>query len=54
MTPEQLMTLCREGIHSSSIGVRVNVVSILGITGSVLAKDDGTLDTLKVNSLFIA
>lgn len=53
MTPEQLMTLCREGIHSSSIGVRVNVVSILGITGSVLAKEDGTLETLKTIGCFL-
>ena len=52
MTPEQLMTLCRAGILSSSIGVRVNVVSILGITGSVLAKENGTLETLKVNNYF--
>lgn len=28
--------------------MRVNVVSILGITGSVLAKEDGTLEILKV------
>jgi len=48
MTPNQLMTLCTAGIHSSNTGVRVNVVSILGITGSVLAKEDGTLETLKV------
>lgn len=48
MTPDQLMILCTAGIHSSNVGVRVNVVSILGITGSVLAKEDGTLDTLKV------
>lgn len=48
MTPDQLMTLCTAGAHSSNVGVRVNVVSILGITGSVLAKEDGTLDTLKV------
>ncbi|XP_021567485.1 HEAT repeat-containing protein 3 isoform X1 [Carlito syrichta] len=47
MTPEQLMTLCRASVHSSHVGVRVNVVSILGITGSVLAKEDGTLETLK-------
>ncbi|XP_005079235.1 HEAT repeat-containing protein 3 isoform X1 [Mesocricetus auratus] len=53
MTPEQLMTLCRAGIHSSSIGVRVNVVSILGITGSVLAKEDGTLETLKTIGCFL-
>ncbi|XP_055408347.1 HEAT repeat-containing protein 3 [Bubalus kerabau] len=47
MTPDQLMTLCTAGVRSSNVGVRVNVVSILGITGSVLAKEDGTLDTLK-------
>ena len=27
------------------------MVSILGITGSVLAKEDGTLDTLKVKTI---
>uniref|UniRef100_A0A2K6GIL0 HEAT repeat containing 3 n=1 Tax=Propithecus coquereli TaxID=379532 RepID=A0A2K6GIL0_PROCO len=48
LTPDQLMTLCKAGIHSSNVGVRVNVVSILGITGSILAKEDGTLETLKV------
>lgn len=48
MTPDQLMALCRAGIQSGSVGVRVNVVSILGITGSVLAKEDGALETLKV------
>ncbi|XP_045675003.1 HEAT repeat-containing protein 3 [Phyllostomus hastatus] len=47
MTPDQLMALCRAGLQSASVGVRVNVVSILGITGSVLAKGDGTLETLK-------
>ena len=41
MTPDQLMTLCTAGVRSSNVGVRVNVVSILGITGSVLAKEDG-------------
>ncbi|XP_062032572.1 HEAT repeat-containing protein 3 isoform X2 [Lepus europaeus] len=53
MTPEQLMTLCRAGVHSSNTGVRVNVVSILGITGSVLAKEDGTLETLKTIGCFL-
>ncbi|XP_053770706.1 HEAT repeat-containing protein 3 [Desmodus rotundus] len=47
MTPAQLMTLCRAGLQSANVGIRVNVVSILGITGSVLAKEDGTLETLK-------
>lgn len=48
MTPEQLMTLCEAGIHSGHVGVRVNVVSILGIAGSVLAKVEDTAETLKV------
>ncbi|XP_004601024.2 HEAT repeat-containing protein 3 [Sorex araneus] len=53
MTPDQLMTLCKAGIYSSNVGVRVNVVSILGITGSVLAKEDGTLETLKTIGCFL-
>ncbi|KAM6176257.1 HEAT repeat-containing protein 3 [Erethizon dorsatum] len=53
MTPDQLMSLCKAGIHSSNIGVRVNVVSILGITGSVLAKEDGTIETLKTIGCFL-
>ncbi|CAK6436578.1 unnamed protein product [Pipistrellus nathusii] len=53
MTPDQLMTLCRAGIQSGSVGVRVNVVSILGITGSVLAKEDGALETLKAIGCFL-
>uniref|UniRef100_A0A8C6XT63 HEAT repeat containing 3 n=1 Tax=Naja naja TaxID=35670 RepID=A0A8C6XT63_NAJNA len=47
MTPEQLMTLCDTGIQSTNISVRINVVSILGIAGSVLAKVEGTTETLK-------
>ncbi|XP_070254342.1 HEAT repeat-containing protein 3 isoform X2 [Myotis yumanensis] len=53
MTPDQLMTLCRAGIQSGSVGVRVNVVSILGITGSVLAKEDGALESLKTIGCFL-
>lgn len=53
MTPDQLMTLCKVGICSSNISVRVNVVSILGITGSVLAKEEGTLETLKTIGSFL-
>lgn len=48
MTPEQLLALCEAGIQSSNAGVRVNVVSILGISGSVLAKGQDTAETLKV------
>ncbi|XP_054426293.1 HEAT repeat-containing protein 3 [Pteronotus mesoamericanus] len=53
LTPDQLMTLCRAGVQSASVGVRVNVVSILGIMGSVLAKEDGTLETLKTIGCFL-
>lgn len=53
MTPDQLMSLCSAGIQSSNIGVRVNVVSILGTTGSVLAKEDGALETLKTIGRFL-
>lgn len=48
MTPEQLLALCEASIHSSNASVRVNVVSILGISGSVLAKVQDTAETLKV------
>lgn len=53
ITPNQLMSLCKAGIHSSNVGVRVNVISILGITGSVLAKENGTLETLKTIGCFL-
>ncbi|XP_066493781.1 HEAT repeat-containing protein 3 [Tiliqua scincoides] len=53
MTPEQLMTLCEAGIHSSHAGVRVNVVSILGIAGSVLAKLEDSSETLKMIGKFL-
>lgn len=45
------MTLCEASIHSTNVSIRVNVVSILGITGSVLAKVEATAETLKVKSL---
>lgn len=48
MTPDQLLALCEAGIQSSNASVRVNVVSILGISGSVLAKGQDTAETLKV------
>ncbi|XP_026531747.1 HEAT repeat-containing protein 3 [Notechis scutatus] len=47
MNPEQLMSLCDTGIQSTNISVRINVVSILGIAGSVLAKVEGITETLK-------
>ncbi|NXA45631.1 HEAT3 protein, partial [Nothocercus julius] len=53
MTPEQLIALCEAGIHSSNSSVRVNVVSILGISGSVLAKSENTAETLKMIGKFL-
>ncbi|NWI98274.1 HEAT3 protein, partial [Crypturellus undulatus] len=53
MTPEQLIALCEAAIHSSNSSVRVNVVSILGISGSVLAKSENTAETLKMIGKFL-
>ncbi|XP_061450038.1 HEAT repeat-containing protein 3 [Rhineura floridana] len=53
MSPEQLMTLCEAGIHSCNVSIRVNVVSILGIAGSVLAKLEDTVQTLKMIGKFL-
>ncbi|NXA06565.1 HEAT3 protein, partial [Sapayoa aenigma] len=53
MTPEQLLALCEAGIHSSNASVRVNVVSILGISGSVLAKGQDTAETLQMIGKFL-
>ncbi|XP_054856495.1 HEAT repeat-containing protein 3 [Eublepharis macularius] len=52
-TPEQLMTLCEAGIQSNNVGVRINVVSILGIAGSVLSKLEDTVETLKLIGKFL-
>nr|XP_033788444.1 HEAT repeat-containing protein 3-like [Geotrypetes seraphini] len=53
MTPEQLMNLCEAGIRSSNISFKVNAVDILGITGSVLAKEAGTVKTIKMIGKFL-
>ncbi|NXW00925.1 HEAT3 protein, partial [Fregetta grallaria] len=53
ITPEQLLALCEAGIRSSNASVRVNVVSILGISGSVLAKGQDTAGTLKMIGKFL-
>uniref|UniRef100_A0A8C9MMD6 HEAT repeat containing 3 n=1 Tax=Serinus canaria TaxID=9135 RepID=A0A8C9MMD6_SERCA len=53
MTPEQLLALCEAGIQSSNASVRVNMVSILGISGSVLAKGQDTAETLKMIGKFL-
>ncbi|XP_072790302.1 HEAT repeat-containing protein 3 isoform X2 [Taeniopygia guttata] len=53
MTPEQLLALCEAGIQSSNTSVRVNMVSILGISGSVLAKGQDAAETLKMIGKFL-
>eukprot|EP00079_Xenopus_tropicalis_P023952 XP_012816463.1 PREDICTED: HEAT repeat-containing protein 3 isoform X1 [Xenopus tropicalis] len=50
MMPEQIMSLCEVCVQSKNTSARVNAVSILGITGSVLAKTENTSDTLKVTA----
>ncbi|XP_053721738.1 HEAT repeat-containing protein 3 [Synchiropus splendidus] len=48
ISPQQLMSLCEAASHSNIITVRVNGVAILGITGSTLAKEKGTAETLQM------
>ncbi len=55
MTPQQLMSLSEAATRCEVVSVRVNAVAILGITGSTLAKEKGTAETLQVSffSLFL-
>lgn len=48
LTPEQVMTFAEACVQSSNASTRVNAVSIIGVTGSVLAKRDNTAETLKL------
>ncbi|KAM6942707.1 HEAT repeat-containing protein 3 [Xenentodon cancila] len=48
MTPQQLMSLSEAAARCDVISVRVNAVAILGITGSTLAKEKGTAETLQM------
>nr|XP_046270313.1 HEAT repeat-containing protein 3 [Scatophagus argus] len=48
MTPQQLMSLSEAGTRCEIVSVRVNAVAILGITGSTLAKEKGTAETLQM------
>lgn len=49
MTPQQLMSLSETATRCDVVSVRVNAVAILGITGSTLAKEKGTAETLQVS-----
>ncbi|XP_015236184.1 PREDICTED: HEAT repeat-containing protein 3 [Cyprinodon variegatus] len=48
MTPQQLMSLSEAATCCDIVSVRVNAVAILGITGSTLAKEKGTAQTLQM------
>lgn len=48
MTPQQLMSLSEAASHCDVVSVRVNAVAILGITGSMLAREKGTAESIKV------
>lgn len=48
MSPQQLMSLSEAATRCNVVSVRVNALAILGITGSTLAKETGTADTLQV------
>ncbi|KAM9410577.1 HEAT repeat-containing protein 3 [Pholidichthys leucotaenia] len=48
MTPQQLMSLSEAATRCDVVSVRVNAVAILGITGSTLAKETETAETLQM------
>ncbi|XP_073762434.1 HEAT repeat-containing protein 3 isoform X1 [Danio rerio] len=48
MTPHQLMGFCEAATSCDLVSVKVNALAILGITGSSLAKDKNTADTLQL------
>ncbi|XP_063045644.1 HEAT repeat-containing protein 3 [Engraulis encrasicolus] len=48
MSPEQLMSVCEAATRCDVMSVRVNALAILGITGSTLAKQTGTANTLQM------
>lgn len=48
ITPNQLMSFCEAATSCELVSVRVNALAILGITGSSLAKEKNTADTLQL------
>ncbi|KAL7833679.1 hypothetical protein AOLI_G00286390 [Acnodon oligacanthus] len=48
MSPQQLMSVCEAATQCDLVSVRVNALAILGITGSTLAKEKGSADTLQL------
>ncbi|XP_018421244.1 PREDICTED: HEAT repeat-containing protein 3 [Nanorana parkeri] len=53
MTPEQVMSFGEGCVSSNNSSTRVNAVSIMGITGSVLAKSGNTSEKLKLIGIFL-
>ncbi|XP_067905514.1 HEAT repeat-containing protein 3 isoform X4 [Heterodontus francisci] len=53
MSAEQLMILCEAGTQCENTSARVNVVAVMGISGSALAKGDNTSETLKMMGNFL-
>ncbi|KAJ7994915.1 hypothetical protein DPEC_G00254460 [Dallia pectoralis] len=47
-TPQQLISLSEAATRCDMVSVRVNALAILGITGSTLAKEKGTAETIKM------
>lgn len=48
MTPQQLLSLSEAATRCDVVSVRVNAVAVLGITGSMLAKERGTAETIQI------
>ncbi|XP_028812320.1 HEAT repeat-containing protein 3 isoform X2 [Denticeps clupeoides] len=48
MSPQQLMSLCEAATRCDVLSVRVNALAILGITGSTLAKQPDSAETLQM------
>ncbi|KAJ8394909.1 hypothetical protein AAFF_G00040320 [Aldrovandia affinis] len=48
MSPEQLMRLSEAATRCEAVSIRVNALAILGITGSTLAREQGTAHSLQM------
>ncbi|XP_068117562.1 HEAT repeat-containing protein 3 [Hyperolius riggenbachi] len=53
MTPQQVMSFAEACVSVNNTSTRVNAVSIIGITGSVLARSENTAETLKLIGNFL-
>ncbi|MBN3311043.1 HEAT3 protein, partial [Amia calva] len=53
MSPQQLMSLSEVAAQCQTVSVRVNALAILGITGSTLAKEQDTANSLQMIGTFL-